>query len=373
MRGAAAPVELPLFASFLLAGVLTVLLGPLISELLAREIVTEAQAALLFPAQFAFSSLGSVLSTLHLRRSLQAGYIACAVGLGVLSLMSWPLLVVGTALLGLGLGLVIPATNLLVAQQHPERRAAALARLNLLWSLGAVGCPLLFVAVPRGLPLPALVGVLSLSALGAGVVILLALRSQVPVAAPSGGPSDDAAWRLTKWLALGAMLFLYVGAESAIGGWLVTLSDRVGGEKSLASLLIGSGFWASLLVGRAVTPLLLRRLSEHELFRVALALAAAGTLAVLLAGSRTGVAAGAVAAGLGLAPIFPLTVSRIATETQGGSRRAGWVFIGSGLGGASLPWLTARVGGMVEELRHGLVVPIAALALLAVLARARRT
>jgi fucose permease len=80
-----------------------------------------------------------------------------------------------------------------------------------------------------------------------------------------------------------------------------------------------------------------------------------------------------LAAGLGLAPLFPLTVSRIAAETAGrGAGRAGWVFVGSGLGGATLPWLTARVGGGAANLQHGFVVPLAALGLLALLSLHRQ-
>ena len=372
MRTARAAGDLPLFAGFLLTGVLTVLLGPLISELLARESITQAQAALLFPAQFVASSAGSVLSSRHLRRSLRVGYFAAAGGVAVLALQAWPLPVAGAALLGFGLGLTIPATNLLVAERHRERRAAALATLNLVWSLGAVSCPLLFTAIDRGVPSSWLLGSLAALTAVAGVAILATQGTEPPAPLLRQHEPTAPDVGLAQLLFLGAMLFLYVGSESAIGGWLVTLSDRLGGDRSIASLFIGSGFWAALLVGRAVTPLLLRSWSEEMLFRTALALAAAGALLVLLADSRSTLALGAVAAGLGLAPLFPLTVSRISSETAGRSARlTGWAFVGSGLGGATLPWLTERVGGGALSLQHGFVVPLVGLVLLALLALRR--
>jgi fucose permease len=362
---------LPLFSGFLLAGVLTVLLGPLVSELLARRVVTEAQAALLFPAQFACSSIGSVLSSQRLLRSLRVGYLACAAGLAIGASLRWPALPCGVALLGLGLGLVIPATNLLVAERYPVRRASALSGLNLLWSIGAVGCPLLFAALPYGLSLRALLAALAIAAAGSGLAVIATL-GEAARSGPDGssGPEDPPVPG-SRLVVLGAMLFLYVGSESAVGGWLVTVSDRVGGDQSLASLAIGSGFWAALLVGRAVTPLALRRWSEDRLFRVALAIAGLGTMLLLFAASRPVLAAGAVAVGLGLSPLFPLTVSRIAGETARGSRRAGWVFVGSGLGGACLPWLTSRVGALLAELQRGLSVPLLALVALGLLAQLR--
>ena len=363
---------LPLFAGFLLTGVLTVLLGPLISELLARESITQAQAALLFPAQFLTSSVGSVLSSRHLRRSVQLGYFSAACGVAVLALPAWPLPVAGAALLGFGLGLTIPATNLLVAERHRERRASALATLNLVWSLGAVSCPLLFLAIDRGVPSSWLLGSLAVLTAVAGVAILATQGTEplAPLLRQHEPSAPDVG--LAQLLFLGAMLFLYVGSESAIGGWLVTLSDRLGGDRSIASLFIGSGFWAAILVGRAATPFVLRSWSEAVLFRAALALAAAGALIVLLAGSRSSLALGALAAGLGLAPLFPLTVSRISSETAGRSARlTGWVFVGSGLGGAAVPWLTARVGGGASTLQHGFVVPLAGLVLLALISLRR--
>ena len=303
---------------------------------------------------------------------MQVGYFAAAGGVAVLALDAWPLPVAGAALLGFGLGLTIPATNLLVAERHRESRASALATLNLVWSLGAVSCPLLFLAIDRGVPSSWLLGSLAVLTAVAGAAILVSLRTEAhaPDLQQDGSRAPDVG--LSQLVFLGAMLFLYVGSESAIGGWLVTLSDRLGGERSVASLFIGSGFWAALLVGRAATPLLLRSWREEVLFRAALAFAAAGALLVLLAGSRSTLALGAVTAGLGLAPLFPLTVSRISSETAGRSARlTGWVFVGSGLGGATLPWLTERVGGGASSLQHGFVVPLAGLVLLALLALRR--
>jgi fucose permease len=75
-----------------------------------------------------------------------------------------------------------------------------------------------------------------------------------------------------------------------------------------------------------------------------------------------------VGGGLGMAPLFPLTVSVLAAATAATrSRTAGWVLGCGGLGGAALPWLTGRLGGGPGALNHGFLVPLAGLAGLAAL------
>lgn len=364
--------------SFFLTGVVTVLLGPIIPELRAAWDVSHAQAAALFPAQFVASSLGATLSGFHLRRSLVAGYALVAVGLGGLATGGWALAVPSMAATGLGLGLVIAGSNLWTAHRHPTRRASTLATLNLVWGLGAVTCPLLFTAVRGLLPLAAALGLLS----GLAAVAALAVWRSVDRRGaagddlpPAGGAAEERAEARARPLFLGATaltLFLYVGSENAVGGWLITLADELAGHDALVSLLIGSGFWGAILAGRAAAPWILRRIDEDRLYTACLALAGAGTLALVTSRSTATVAAAAVAAGLGMAPIFPLAVSRLAAATASThSRRSGWVLAFGGLGGAALPWLTGQATSAWGSLHLGLLVPLAGIGLLATLHGAR--
>jgi fucose permease len=348
-----------------------VLLGPLVPELQARWGATLPEIGRLFVAQFAVSALGAWLAARHLRRSLVWGQALLAAGLAVLAGGAWPAPYLAMSLVGAGLGLAIPGTNLLVARANPTRRGAALSTVNLIWGFGAVACPLVFAALRgRG---AATAAVWALAGLCALTSVLLAL---VLPAEPAGAAVAEAAGgavrrRLAalRWLIAG-MLFLYIGVESTVGGWLVKLADLVGEERDALSMLIGSGFWAALLAGRAGAPLLLRRVAEGRLHAAAVGVAAAGALAILAAGSRGGIAVGAVVTGLGLAPLFPLTVSRLAAD-GGGTRGTGWVFSIASCGGAALPWLTGRLT-TAGTLHDGFVVPVAGLGLMAVLLAAHR-
>ncbi len=368
-----------LHAGFFLIGCATVLLGPLVPEMRGRWGATAGQVGWLFAAQFAVSSVTAVTAGFHLQRSLLAGYGLLAAGLALLAGGGWPLPVAAMSLVGAGLGFSIPATNLLVARAYPERRGAALSIVNLAWGLGATGCPLAFAAVRGRVDAVAVVWALAACCALTGVL----LARELPAAQEQTGEGDGSSVvPLTRPLAappphpgalqalLAGMLFLYIGVESTLGGWLVSLADAVGRERDALSMLIGSGYWAALLAGRAAAPLVLRRTSETRLHAAAIALAALGAGAVLAAGSRGGLALAAAIAGLGLAPIFPLIVSRLAAG-GGATRGSGWVFAVGGFGGAVLPWLAGRLAA-AGALRDGFWVPLAGLGLMALLLVAHR-
>lgn len=366
------PARAPLYAGFLLTGVATVLLGPLLPELSREWRLPVDQLAPLFVAQFLASALGSFLSSYRQSLSLLLGYLLIAAGLVFLALATWPLALAAVAATGLGLGLAIPATNLRVAHSQPARRGAALSSLNLVWGAGAVACPLLFAVRPRGTSSDA---VLVILAVAAGLVLLLLLRTpggagarEEVAGATVDGRSSAPAGQAVALVVIAAILFLYVGIENTVGGWLVSLADQFQSARTATSLWIGSGFWAALLASRAIAPLLLRRISEPALYGAGIALAGAGLVGLLAGRSQAEVAVAAVAVGAGLAPLFPLTVSFLAELTAATrSRSTGWVFALAGTGGAALPWLTARIAGGADRLAAGFVAPMAGLALLALL------
>ena len=362
------PGWLPLYGGFLITGVVTVLLGPLLPDLAREWRLPVEELRALFVVQFLASATGSLLSSYRLGLSLRLGYLLIAAGLVSLSLAGWPLALAPMAAVGLGLGLAIPATNLRVAHSQPERRGAALSSLNMVWGAGAVACPLLFAVRPPGMSSDAVL--LVLAAAGGLVLILLvphraASGAAAPAVAAAAGRQGGV---LPGLFVVAAIMFLYVGIENSVGGWLVSLADQFQAARSATSLWIGSGFWAALLVSRAAAPLLLRRVSEPVLYGAGVLLAGGGLLGLLLSGSQAGLAVAAVATGAGLAPLFPLTISFLADLTEATrSRNTGWVFALAGSGGAVLPWLTGRLAGGADGLAAGFVAPIGGLVLLALL------
>lgn len=370
-RSANPPPVWLLYTGFLIAAAGTVLPGVVLPLMVDRWQIDLATAGTLFAAQFAASTAGAIVSTFDTRRSLWVGHGLFAVGIVALALAPWPLAIVAALVYGFGLGLSVPATNVVVGLAARGDRGAALSRLNVFWGLGAMACPLLFALARAAGNVNA--GLWTLAIVAAGVAIALRARPQVRdlPGGPGAGPYGVAG-EIRRFSRIALLLMLAIGIETGIGGWTVALSDQIGGA-SIASLLIASGFWGAMLAGRAATPLLLRRVPEHRVYAGGLLLAAVGTLALLNVAHRGEIVAGTLVAGLGMAPLFPLTVSLlVGTAQRAGVRAPGWVFAVGGLGGAIAPWIASRIIGVAGSIQPGLIVPLVGLAMAAVVHRRYR-
>jgi fucose permease len=75
-------------------------------------------------------------------------------------------------------------------------------------------------------------------------------------------------------------------------------------------------------------------------------------------------------AGLGLAAVYPITISRLSQEFGRAAARVGsLMFTMANFGGASLPWLVGYSSHRFHDLRVGLVVPLVATILMYALYR----
>jgi fucose permease len=82
-------------------------------------------------------------------------------------------------------------------------------------------------------------------------------------------------------------------------------------------------------------------------------------LALFFAKDEGGVVAVAIAAGLGLASVFPISIALLAHWFGDQSTRVSGVMFGlSGMGGAIMPWLVGATSTHAGGLRTGLVIPL---------------
>ncbi len=362
-------VSVLLHSSFLLTGVVTTLLGPILPVLARQWGVTDTQSGYLFTSQF-FSSMAGVAASgeITVRRgyrfTLALGLGLMAVGVASLGFGSWPAGIVSCASYGAGLGFVIPATNLLVARADPRASARRLNVLNLFWTLGAVAWPGL-AALGREIHVIRI----ELISLGFSLAIagtLMAIRAlprseELPensiVAMDRAGSSR----RTFPAIALGASFFLYVGVETSLTGWGPTYAMRMTHAPSGTALLMPSFFWGAMILGRAIAPILLRQVSERLLYLGSLGTAIAGTCLFLSSGEVNRVIVGLGFAGLGLAPLFPCLVSSLSDLFGADATRAGGLFfVLAGLGGAILPWAVGLASSRSQNLRVALAVAVVA-------------
>jgi FHS family glucose/mannose:H+ symporter-like MFS transporter len=357
--------------SFVLTGVVNTLLGPVLPALSARWQLSDAQAGYFFTAQFFGSIAGVILTGLLLPRRgfrfiLTSGYLLMAAGLNSLASTEWRFALLGTFVFGFGLGLVNPASNLLVSSTNPGRRAAALSALNFCWGVGAVLAPwAVSIVEARNILWP------SLTVFAAGLFLvalaMMAVRSALPMPERQAGSPwrDSGQWRLAA--AIAVMFFLYVGTESALGGWLAALMKRLPESRPWLWFRAPSIFWGGLLFGRGVAPWLLRRLRERNLAFMGLTAAATAICVLILARSGSWVLIAAGVAGLGLAAVFPICVALLAHFGEMEQRIGGPMFAFAGLGGAVVPWLVGEVSSASGSLQIGLVLPLVANLILLVL------
>jgi fucose permease len=256
---------------------------------------------------------------------------------------------------------------LLVAAINPERRSAALSRLNFSWSVGAVACPFLIALVAK---VAAIQWVL-LGVAGFLLLVLLRIAFMSPVgelAAVRGDDSPDALpidWYQRSVFVLAALFFLYVGAESAVGGWIASYAKSLGTSTSTLSVITPSFFYGALMVGRWLAPFALKHTDEIKAARIGLLIACVGMSGLLLSRTMPSVVWSALGAGFGLAAVYPITISRLSLEFGPAASRVGAImFTMSNLGGALLPWGVGYSSHQFNNLRIGLAVPLASTVLM---------
>ncbi len=330
-----------------------------------RWSLDDADAGLLFTAQFVGSMLGVGLSSALTARwgattMLAIGAALMAVGVGAMVLVSWPAGLALVGCYGIGLGFAVPTTNVLVAETAPHRRAAALNLVNIAWVIGAIAGPAALGVLTRA-------GQSHIYLPGLGIVLTLvaaAYARRVSIAPPplSATPHPTRPhqpWRTPALALFVALFFLYSGTEASLSGWVAAYVERMRTTAADVALLAPAFFWIALLVGRAAAPMALARISESTLILAGLALAASALLILLTANTPEGVVFSATVGGLGLAPIFPTMVALMTRVFEGAaSRAAGPAFAAAGLGGAVVPWLVGSVSMRFDSLRTGLVIPL---------------
>jgi len=358
-----------IYAGFALNGVATTILGPTLQWLKERWNLNDAQAAYVW-VQYLGQLVGTIASDrvvarVGAKRCLAFGAALMGIGIAGLSAANWHLGLLFLFVNGLGIGLATPTTNLLVSHRHPQRRAAALSFVNLIWGIGAVVCP--FVS---GFFLHRGEGLRFLYIVSASMFLLMVLFLTLRETIATGGEEAHGAKvtvPLSTWCLFAAALFVYVGTETSVGGWSTVYTHRMDFSGNLSSVM-PSFYWAGLLTGRALAPFILRYVSEFKVAVSGLVLGGAGVISLILARGIPSAIVSVVLAGLGFAAVFPIVVGWM-THRFGptGNRLAGWAFVSASLGGAMLPWLLGQIANRAADMRVGYGVPLAGVIILLLL------
>jgi MFS transporter, FHS family, glucose/mannose:H+ symporter len=361
---------LPVFLYFLAAGVATVMLGPLLPSLIQRWHIQDAQAGTLFTASFAGQFCGAWFATRNLRASIIFGSAITAAGCAAMAFVGFDLAHLALFCIGIGLGAGLTAGNVIAGTTVPSARARLIAMLNVTWGLGAIACPVLVRLFSAG----------GNQRFFFVTTFILAVTSLVSIAIPrvSASPQqlESSSQRPSRpaspthmplpplpLFVFGAAMFLYVGVENSLGGWLPSYAIRTNPGLHASSIAIY--FWMAELTGRILVTAVLSVFGEAALYRLCLLLLIATQILLCAAAhiSPAGVVSLTVLAALSLAPLYPLILSFLLART-GNHARLGALFATASFGGATLPWLTGVFSTQFQTLRAGLIVPAAGSALL---------
>jgi FHS family glucose/mannose:H+ symporter-like MFS transporter len=342
--------------AFVLTGIVNTVLGPLVPWLAARWSLSDSATGFLFTLQFAGSlaggaASGRIAARLGESRTLSAGFALMTGGMLALGLGARAVGQTGIAISGIGLGLVIPTTNLLVARLEPHRPAAALGGVNLAWGLGAALWPLVVAAVGplTGVRVALLVVSAPLAAVGLRFALIGFPASPVVQGSEWSSSRSATAARIALF---GLMFTLYGGTEAALGGWMAEYTRRVGHTLTVHWEYAATAFWGGLVTGRAAVALRLSGRREGTAALAGLTLAACSVLVLLMASQELAVTMAAILAGIGLSPVFPVTVAALSRELS--ASVGGPLIALGGLGGATIPWLVGEVADRSGSLESGL-------------------
>ena len=359
-------------AAFVLTGVVVTMLGPLVPILSARWSISDADAGGLFASQFTGSMLGVGLSSLLLPRRgfrvvLAVGLFWMALGVAGLALSRWPSALAAVFFYGVGFGITIPTGNLLISKMYSEGDASALNLLNMSWGIGAILGPIAIAALVELHRVEAFYWIVAviLVACGAGVAgSTFSVNSASP---PTNAAPQRKHWDWKLGIIFSALFFLYVGSENAFSGWVASYARRVSDAGSFWALT-PAFFWSTLVCGRGLAPLALRKYSDRKVANAGLILACIGTAGLLASQSLWSSTLSALIAGLGFAPVYPIVISLLSRRYGDRAQRvAGVMFALAGMGGAVMPLIVGVVADRYNSLRLGLAVPLACLVVMIVL------
>lgn len=352
---------------FVFIGIATVLLGPVLPFLSARFSLNDSQSGLFFIMQVAGSLIstalvGKLLDRIGFSRLLFVGFFFMASGIAGIGFFTWTGALCSIFLNGVGLGLTIPAINLMVAELNPNRSAAALNILNFAWGFGAMlSQP--FVSLFSFKNSIANATVILAAILFLNGVWFLFFKNFSFFITQSTKTSDDIklnVWRNPfAWLTL-VIFFLYVGTEGSIGGWITTYTLRLQSDTTHSFWTPATTlFWTSLLFGRIAAPFFLQIVEETKLLLLSMLSATIGICLLLLTTRSEFILISVCLIGFGLAPVFPTNMARFTNYFGAAAKQnAGPLFIAATLGGAAITWFVGLLSTTFGSLRVGLFVSL---------------
>jgi len=336
--------------SYLALGVMSAALGPMLNQLAENNGVTLATIGGIYTALF----LGALLSQLVLgpltdkwgqMRGLILGCLLDALAVAAVTLSRWlPLTFALIFLMGIGYGMANLCGNVMIGRIFKGNSVSAVNWINVFYGVGAFVGPLLvgvsLFAWKTGAPAIWFGSLLMILA----VALLYARFFNIQFGSQKENSGDTPHKRIKfsafLWT-LGIMVLIYVGTETAVGGWTTTYMQKTTSLNIEQAALTTAVFWLALTVGRLMGALIGSKISAVNVLRICLGISAVGAVLFVASFGHTVLSIISIfLMGWGFGAIYPTSMAMMTNAYPDTPGQAGALITSmSSVGGALIPWV----------------------------------
>ncbi|WP_137168836.1 sugar MFS transporter [Marinomonas sp. FW-1] len=331
-------------AMFIAVGAVAGILGPSLIYLADLIDASVAEISIVFSARAIGNIFGALLAGRMFDRWQGHHYLIVMLLCMVAGLVMVPfstslsMLVVLFFLLGATEVSANAGGNMMMLWLHKEKVGSYVTILHLCHSAGCMLAPLILVFAQwtghgygAGYWLVALYAVL---------LPIFLWRQPSPTFEVRASETVPATKQKASFLAFLVVIFLYVGFEISIAGWISTYAVLSGEDQNTAAILV-TWFFVSLSLGRLISVFLLRWIAPRQGIYGLLTLSCTGCLAMVL--SDAPLVLIALWLGLGCSAFFPMLFSYANNIMALNGKRTGYVFVCCGFGALFAPSLAGVI------------------------------
>lgn len=338
------------YGAFIGLGLISASLGPTLPGLAAQTKTELGSISILFMARSTGYMLGSLLGGRLFDRLPGHTVMALSLVLMGAGMLATPMLPVLWALalalvsIGIAEGAVDVGGNTLIVWVHRAKVSPYMNALHFCFGLGAFISPIIIaqvIALTGGIQWAYWVLALYVVPM---VVVFLRLASPRSLEHHSDGGEAKTISNPGLVVLIALFMFLYVGAEVSMGGWLYTYALELGLATATSAAYLTSVFWGALTVGRlASIPIAARVRPRTILWADLIGCLASAVLLIALPTQTWALWVGAFGMGLAMATIFPTVIIWAERRMTMRGSIASWFLVGASLGAMFLPWFIGQL------------------------------
>lgn len=314
------------------------------------------------------SLIGGIISDYIGRKPIMLfGALCFFVGFGgVFFISSSTLLFVLLFIAGIGWGTMNSMLNS-VMNDASGGRSDIMNLLHMFFAIGAFLTPLLVGLMAR-LNISWRYSMLILSVLSA-ILFVVFLIMEVPAhrKGKTNKKLDKGPFTDIRYYIFTALLFLYVGTENSISGWMVTYLDNLGPMTKIKPQDVLSIFWAAIILGRLISVIISERVHKEVLILIYCLGGGLAYVLFLITQNPALIGLWAFIMGLFFAGTYPTVVANSGPIIHGSGSAAGLMLSFGGMGGAVFPYINGLIAD-AKGLNAGMSVIVVSATLLIIVA-----